>query len=553
MRWFPKTIEAGRLKWLFLFRLITGAFVTATIILIFINGRIPVSLQYWSNAVVIVVIATFGLAVVYYQLLPMVLGTGGQIVTQMLSDTLLASILIILTGGVESAIAFLLVIVVVNSSFLGGLRISFIAATISALAWAGIVDLHYYGYLPGLQPLAESISSTELALTILVNSGATYLVAILGGYLSSQLDISSQALETSQASFDRLSELNDSIIQSIDTALITMDKDGRILSINRAGRRILKLTFEQVRGQNWRKFFPELEGVILGESVKDLLTEGLSFKHVRTADQVELVLEINVMDLVDKENESWGQLLVAQDRTAISLMQAEVKRSEHLAAVGELAAGLAHEIRTPLAAMSGSWNMINNPNLEEADRNHLFVIIGREMDRLSTLVNDFLAYARPSSGNPQAIDLNQLINDQLHVFRSWKGQEVSITRLLDKIPRVFFDYGKLTQVLFNLLQNAIEAASPERPLQLVVATSISSERPGYVTLSVKDNGRGVPPDKLNNIFQPFFTTKPKGTGLGLATVWRIIRKGDGYIRVDSDERTGTVFTVTLPMASGGLQ
>ncbi|MDR0549239.1 MAG: PAS domain-containing protein [Deltaproteobacteria bacterium] len=547
MQWFPKTIEPGRLRWLFFFRMIANTFLISAIILIYINGRVPIFLQYWSNAVVIVVIASFGLAVVYYQLMPMFFGPGVQIVVQMLADTISASILIILTGGVDSAIAFLLIIVVVNSSFLGGFKISFIAATVSALAWSGIVDLHYYGYLPGLSPLGASMSATELALTILVNSGATYLVAILGGYLSSQLDISSRALETSQASFDRLSELNASVIQSIDAALITIDTQGRILSINRAGRRMFQVTHDDVRGRNWRQFFPEL--VVATNVADDLasLTEGLTVKHFRPTDQAELILEISLTDLVDKDNEPWGRLLVAQDRTAISQMQAEIKRSERLAAMGELAAGLAHEIRTPLASMSGSWSMLNNQKLTDEDRQRLIAIIGREMDRLSVLVNDFLGYARPSSGSPQAIDLNQLIYDQLHVFKSWKGEEVIIAKELGQIPLVFFDYGQLTQVIFNLLQNAIEAADSTRVLKLVVSTKLARARPGMVVMAVRDNGRGIKNDQMSHIFQPFFTTKPKGTGLGLATVWRIVREGQGHIQVASEKDQGTIFTVYLPV------
>jgi two-component system sensor histidine kinase PilS (NtrC family) len=548
LQWFPKTIVAGRLKWLFLFRLITNTFLTGTIILIYITGRVPAFLEYWSNAVVIAMIICFGLSVVYYQLMPLFFGTRVQILTQIAGDTFLASVLIVLTGGVDSAIAFVLIMVVINSSFLGGFKISIIGATLSAAAWAGIVDLHYYGYLPGMPALGETMTATELALTILVNCGATYLVAILGGYLSSQLEFSSQALETSQASFDRLSELNDSIIQSIDAALITTDKHGRILSINRPGCKILKVSFDEVRGQPWLRFFPELNESVPESELRSLLSEGVTVTHTRPSDRLELVLEISMMDLMDSDNESWGQLLVLQDKTALSRMQAEIKRSEHLAALGELAAGLAHEIRTPLAAMSGSWNMMNNHNLSQEDQKKLIVIIGREMDRLGTLVNDFLAYARPSVGNPQAIDLNHLINDQLHVFRSWKGEEVIITRELAEIPQVYFDYSQLTQVIFNLLQNAIEAAVPMRTLSLVVSTRLSEDRPGYVTLSVQDNGRGIPEDKIKNIFQPFYTTKPKGTGLGLATVWGLIRKGKGFIKVTSDQIVGTVFTINLPIA-----
>ncbi|MDR1607579.1 MAG: hypothetical protein LBT38_04120 [Deltaproteobacteria bacterium] len=548
MQWFPKTIDMGRLKWQFLFRMISNTFLLGAITLIYINGRVPIYLEFWSNVVAIAVIASFGFAVVYYQLMPMILGPGVQISLQMLGDTVLASILTILTGGVESSIAFLLVVVVVNSSFLGGFKVAFIAASVSSLAWAGIVDLHYYGYLPGLKPLGETISSSELALTILVNSSAAYLVAILGGYLSSQLAISSQALQTSQASYYRLSELNDSIIKSIDTGLITLDKLGRVQSINRVGSEILQIPPELAQYRAWSRLFPELAESNLFESKKYNPSDRLTFKHIRPTDQKELILEINVMDLVDKENESWGRLVAIQDRTAISQMQAEIKRNEHMAALGEMSAGLAHEIRTPLASLTGSWNMINNPSLSDDDRQRLLKIIGREMDRLDTLVNDFLAYARPTIGAPQPIDLNQLINDQLHVFRSWKGEEVSIAKDLELIPKVFFDYGQLTQVIFNLLQNAIEAAAPDRPLKMVVSTKLAQKPGDYVTLTIMDNGQGIPEDKIKNIFQPFYSTKPKGTGLGLATVWGLIHKGKGQIWVSSDQKNGTIFTLNLPVA-----
>jgi two-component system sensor histidine kinase PilS (NtrC family) len=528
--------------------MISNTFLLGAITLIYINGRVPIYLEFWSNVVAIAVIASFGFAVVYYQLMPMILGPGVQISLQMLGDTVLASILTILTGGVESSIAFLLVVVVVNSSFLGGFKVAFIAASVSSLAWAGIVDLHYYGYLPGLKPLGETISSSELALTILVNSSAAYLVAILGGYLSSQLAISSQALQTSQASYYRLSELNDSIIKSIDTGLITLDKLGRVQSINRVGSEILQIPPELAQYRAWSRLFPELAESNLFESKKYNPSDRLTFKHIRPTDQKELILEINVMDLVDKENESWGRLVAIQDRTAISQMQAEIKRNEHMAALGEMSAGLAHEIRTPLASLTGSWNMINNPSLSDDDRQRLLKIIGREMDRLDTLVNDFLAYARPTIGAPQPIDLNQLINDQLHVFRSWKGEEVSIAKDLELIPKVFFDYGQLTQVIFNLLQNAIEAAAPDRPLKMVVSTKLAQKPGDYVTLTIMDNGQGIPEDKIKNIFQPFYSTKPKGTGLGLATVWGLIHKGKGQIWVSSDQKNGTIFTLNLPVA-----
>jgi two-component system sensor histidine kinase PilS (NtrC family) len=550
MLWFPKTIEKSRQKWLFAFRLITNIFLTITIILIHINGRTPAFLGYWSNAIVLAMIMSFGLAVAHYKIWPSFLGPGPQIIIQMASDILWATVLIVLTGGCESAIVFLFIIVVINSAFLGGLKISFIAATLSTGAWAAIVDMHYYGYLPGLPPLAESINASELALNIMVNTGASYLVAILGGHLSSQLDISSQALVSSQISLDRLSELNENIIHSIDSGLITTDNADRILSINQAGRDILRVSSGEVIGRPWRFFFPELEHLERipskrGHSGDSL--EGLRFRHVRQVDQAELVIELNIMSLVDEDNEAWGRLLVLKDRTAMSQMEAEIKRSEHMAAMGELAAGLAHEIRTPLASMTGSWHMLNDQSqLASEDKSRLMLIIGREMERLDLLVNDFLSFARPPAGTPQPINLNELVDDQIRVLGSSRSEEAEFVLNLDPIPQVYFDKGQLTQVIWNLMQNAIEAALPGKKLRMEIRTAMSELRPGCVAMTITDNGRGIPEEHVKHIFEPFYTTKPHGTGLGLSTVWGIIQKGNGHISVRSSPGHETSFTLTLP-------
>ncbi|MDR1313910.1 MAG: hypothetical protein LBQ12_09500, partial [Deltaproteobacteria bacterium] len=194
MQWFPRKIEKSRQKWLFVFRLVTSIFVAGIIVILHLDGRAPNFEGRWAAATVLAVILSFGLAVTHYLIWPRLMGPPGQITIQVLSDISIASVLIVVTGGSESSLVILFILTVVNSAFLGGLKVSFIAATLATGAWAGIVDMHYYGYLPGLPPLGEHINSSELAVNILVNTGASYMVAILGGHLSSQLDISSQAL-----------------------------------------------------------------------------------------------------------------------------------------------------------------------------------------------------------------------------------------------------------------------------------------------------------------------------------------------------------------------
>jgi two-component system sensor histidine kinase PilS (NtrC family) len=554
MQWFPKTMEKSRLKWVFVFRLIIHTFLGLLILLIYINGRAPAILDYWTTAIFVVMIAGYVLAPCHYFLWPRLFGPPAQLLLQMASDIIVTSAVIILTGGCESPLSFAFIVVVINSVFLGGLRLAFVAATLSTMAWAAILDLHYYGYLPGLPALGEFMGATELALNILVNTGASYLVAVLGGHLASQLDISSQALHSSQTSLDRLSELNENIVHSIDSGLITTDNDGRILSVNQAARDILMITPISVLGRDWLTFFPELVEKSQNSHSDDVIynlnphrNKGFTFKHLRQSDGALLILELSILTLTDFHNESWGRLLVLKDQTAMVQLENEIKRTEHMAAVGRLASGLAHEIRTPLASMIGSWDMIRNHSLDLDGQAHLMTIIGREMQRLRDLVDNFLSFARPSAGNPQPVDLNLLIEDQVHVFSSWKGADASITVESGNIPKVYFDYGQLSQVVFNLIQNSLEASVIDRTTKLKISTSVDLIKDDMVCLSISDNGHGITEENIKRIFEPFFTTKSKGTGLGLAMVWGILRNGNASISVSSSPNVMTTFTVLLPI------
>jgi two-component system sensor histidine kinase PilS (NtrC family) len=553
MQWFPRKIEKSRQKWLFVFRLVTAVFVTAIIVILHLDGRAPDFTGSTAVATCAAVLVCFALAVTHYLVWPRLMGPPGQITLQVLSDILIASVLIVVTGGSESSLVILYIITVVNSAFLGGLKVSFIAATLATGAWAGIVDMHYYGYLPGLPPLGEHINSTELAVNILTNTGASYMVAILGGHLSSQLEESSRALVRSQSSLDMARELNDNIIHSIDSGLITVDKQNRVNTINQAAREILRVSAGEVVGRHWRFFFPELDAY--GEIPLRLPhardgAGGIRFMHVRPVDRAELMLELDMLALVDEDNEPWGGLLVFKDLTAISQMEEDLRRSEHLAAIGELAAGLAHEIRTPLSSMKGAWHMMlgGGPGLGAEDSQRLMRIVGREMDRLNLLVNDFLAFARPSAGDPQPVDLCELVESQLEVLRGWKREEASIALFGGDVPPVWFDRGQLTQVVWNLLQNAIEAADPDRGVKIEVEISRDDAADGFARLSVRDHGRGISAEHVKHIFEPFYTTKASGTGLGLATSWAILKKGAGNISVRSVPGVQTVFTLTLPLA-----
>jgi len=552
-------------RWLMILRLVISTFLLITLIIIKTHGNVQDVYLQWFEPGLAALALYYLLAVIYYHF-P---GRGRRTAafhqwTQILADLALAICLTMITGGGDSPLSFLFIIAIINGAFLGGIRTALVVATFSAALWGGIISLQDSGrlalWLPELGLNVGQTQSTYVALSgrlvrILINTGACYLVAFLSGHLAGQLFISRRALVRSQAHLDRLAELNENIIQSIDSGLITMDQSGLILSVNRAGLEIMGLSPPELVGRPWQLFFPQLEH-ILPRSPRDrpalFDAGGLRFEYPRASDGRELTLELNVLALKDTSGGVWGRLFVLKDLTSLSQMEEAVHKAENLAALGELAAGLAHELRTPLTSMTGAWHMLSEQNNEPEDQQRLISIIGREMERLAKLTNDFLSFARPARSTPRPFDLNALVTDQLRVFVTSIPEKVRVDSRLATIPPAYFDQDQFSQVLWNLLSNAVEAGDQAERLQITVETDLDPTWPDHVVLRVCDDGPGIPHENLTKMFEPFFTTKSTGNGLGLATVSRILHEGHGHITVSSVHRGLTTFTILLPRAGASL-
>jgi two-component system sensor histidine kinase PilS (NtrC family) len=242
------------------------------------------------------------------------------------------------------------------------------------------------------------------------------------------------------------------------------------------------------------------------------------------------------------DGRSLGTATVFQDLTRFRELELSAARSERLAAVGKLAAGLAHELRNPLASISGSVELLAVGAAAGAEDRKLLEIVMREAERLSKLVSDFLAFARPAPPRAASVSLPDLVHEVLRVFESDPhARQLELTEEL--APAVASaDASQLKQVLWNLLLNASEATPPGG--SLAVTTGISTA--GTVFVRVSDSGSGISPEDMERIFDPFFTTKPAGTGLGLATVHRVVEAHRGRIEVESRPGRGARFTVILP-------
>ena len=558
----PKLAQTSRQWLLVVLRTITSVFLCGALALIQTRGSANDIHLAWFQPGLAAVGIYLALALTFYRIRAGGLAAAFNAAAQVATDLALAICLTLITGVNASPFSFLFIIAIINSAFLGGLHFPLTVATLSAALWGGLITLQHTELLAEFMPqqayggpllAAETLLAVRLD-RILINTGACYLVAFLSGHLAGQLALSRRALVTSQVSLGRLADLNELIIQSVDVGLITTSQDGMILTVNRPGLRILGLTLEKMIGRPWPLLLPEpaRRAVPLGGRIGTAApTGGLRFKYTRKSDDRELTLELNALALASSGGESWGRLFMLKDLTSLIKMEEAVRKAERLAAVGEMAAGLAHELRTPLASLTGAWHMLaeDEEAAEPSYQKRLAGIISREADRLVRLTNDFLSFARPSKGSPSLFDPSALAADQLHIFTQTPRPGLQVECRLQPVPPAFFDRDHFCQIFWNLLANAVEAGARQDHLRLLVETGLTSEWPGYIVFKVSNDGPPIPAADLPRLFEPFFTTKPTGSGLGLATVNRLLQEGGGHIDVGFNPPDLTTFTVHLPTAA----
>ncbi len=234
---------------------------------------------------------------------------------------------------------------------------------------------------------------------------------------------------------------------------------------------------------------------------------------------------------------------VRRTRKELRIMEDHVKRVDKMAAIGEMAAGLAHEIKNPLASLAGSIQLLREDLRYDADHDRLMQIVLREADRLSSLVNNFLLYARPPAGKVEAMELHKVLLDTTELFQKDANNDGRIT-IIQNIPSdiwISMDPTHLRQILWNLLINASEAIDGQGVINVELQTSKNKQ----VIIKISDNGCGMSPEDLNHIFDPFFTTKASGTGLGLSIVHRTLEAYDALLDVESEMNKGTTFVLQI--------
>jgi two-component system, NtrC family, sensor histidine kinase PilS len=458
-------------------------------------------------------------------------------------DLVLITLLIHATGGAQSGYTFLFLVDVIAVSLLPKRFKPGNVAIASALLFIGISLLGYLRILPpirGQTVFPWDLTHEELVFRIVVFLAGVLSVAALGMSLYAKTREARERLVQHQHMAGDLASLHENTIRCLSSGLLTTTLDGTITTMNGAACEILGMSLPAPIGRRLGELLPSMAALSV-----DVLSPGhVSRQEVEAVhtDGTPRCLDVSSTPLSDHTGEIVGRVIHFQDLTELRSMEIAVRRAERLAGIGRLAANIAHEIRNPLASISGSVEVLRKQPCADPDAQQLIDIAVREVDRVNGLISGLLDYARPRTEDRQRLDLGEMVTEIAKVFEQ-ERRPVDIRVTTDLQPGATIDgaSGQLRQVLWNLLRNSAAAMPKGGEIHMAVARRERTNREDEILLSVSDTGIGIPREDLDHIFEPFFSRRPDGTGLGLAITARIIEEHQGRIEVSSQVGKGTTF------------
>lgn len=532
-----------QIYWFLFLRLLTASLLLGgTVVYHHYGGRQQLS-PFFLNALYFLIALTYLEAFASFFVAGKIKNSSVFLHAQITWDLVFSLGVIYITGGSDSPFSFLFIIVIICSSVFFPRKETFLVASAASIFYGSLVDLQYYGFLPYAEgyPFSGHLGIRDLFYTVFVNIVAFFLTALLSGMLAERLRKSESALRKKEVDYGELENLNRAIVSNIASGLLSINPLGRIRLFNGAAEAITGLKFHDVYNRDVREVFPEL--LVFADEMR-VVRRGEARFPVASGEIKTLGYASSLLS--DAQGGETGLLVSFQDLTELKEMELRLARIDRLAAVGQLASGMAHEIRNPLAAISGSVQLMLE--LKEFDdyEKRLMRIVIKEADRLSQLLTDFLQYARPRQPHVEGIDLLTL-GTEIVAVANGDARFQNIALRVNCMPAVIVsaDRQQLRQALWNLLINSAEAMSAGGTIWI----GFKAVKGGGEVL-VEDDGPGIPVEKRERIFDPFFSTKDRGTGLGLATVHAIVVAHGGEVKVEERAGGGTRFVLFFPGDDG---
>ncbi len=524
----------SRLSTLIAARVVIGTLLLGSAIMIQISrpGAFPV------DPFFALIGLTYALSVLYLATLRFAERHNWLVDLQFGADAMLVSAFIHVTGGIASNFSSLYLLPIIAASMIRSRRVAMQVAGLNAALYLALVLVQYVDVgLPPLvrrfTPLVELPTLGVARYTVAINLSGFFAVALLAGSLAESLRSAGARLEYASHEIRDLRKFNEYVINSLLSGLVTTDADGRILTFNRAASVILGISSAHaIRHDAFAVLQLPPDARARMASLSDTRALKIDTQH-RTGDGRSIDLGLTVSTLTFPDGRA-GFLFTFQDVTDVRRLERDARLQQRLAAVGEMAAGIAHEIRNPLASMSGSIQVLRGELSLSDEQAQLMDIVLRESERLNDTIKSFLAYARPQRFALARLDIRKVVQDAALLLRNSAEVREHHTIAVD-VPQdpvwCEADENQIRQVIWNLATNGLRAMGQRGRLVLAVATD--NDGSGATLLTVQDEGRGIPPEELDLIFQPFHSSFEKGSGLGLAIVHRIVTDYNGTINVSS--------------------
>ncbi len=464
-----------------------------------------------------------------------------QAILQVLADLGMVTLVVHLTGGIDSSLNFLYPLVIVVAAMLLPRTWAYLSAALAFILFGTVLELDYYGIIPSYSNSHPKLKALQVV--IFVNLFAYFAIAYLAGLLMTKLRQVDVQLKTASGALEDLQALHENIVQSMSGGVITTGPDGRITLVNRAAQQLLELSEIELHGRAVAELFQDpLPAIGAGRGGAEV--RYASPNAFRKTFRV-MVSALNVTARGDL-----GFVYTFDDLTEIRRLEREMRMQDRLAAVGRLAAAIAHEIRNPLTSIAGSVSMLSDTPALSQEEKHLLQIVTRESDRLNAIITDFLAYSRGKQYRFERVNLVALLEDTLTLLEhrlNLEGTGIQVQRTFQvREAWVLADGDKLKQVFWNFCENAVRAMQKGGGT-LAVALG---ERAADWEITFADTGPGMPPQQTEKIFEPFQSNFEGGTGLGLAIVYQIVQAHEGKVWARSETGKGTSFVLRLRRMQG---
>jgi two-component system sensor histidine kinase PilS (NtrC family) len=484
---------------------------------------------------------------------------GAVLTLQLVLEIAVDAAVVYHTGGIDSAYAVLFVLSILSASMVYELIGSVVVAALASGAYASIL-----WFENGLEFSLESLSllSDAAFYKVFLYVCTFFLVAFVSGYLAEKLKAKGEELRSASRELDQVKADTDEILTHLKSGLITIDASGRVVYFNRAAEEILEYSEVEVKGKDCREVFrqrmPQLaERITRAAKFNQEDSRGLLYIENRSKRKIPVGISTSILG--DSETGVRGVIAIFQDISEAMRLEEKVRTADRLAAVGELSAGIAHEIRNPLASISGSVEVLNQELSVTEENRKLLDLIIKETGRLNRILTDFLSYARIGPSLLSKVELGRLVDEVIEIASKHPSFEESICirKLFSSETRyVLGEENQLKQIVLNLLVNAMESMQgrwgeisiTDKTLEQLDQFYFKGEEPqetDWVPLAVVDQGKGMSEEQKEKIFLPFFSGKKNGTGLGLAIVQRLVNNLGGRIEFRSEKGRGSAFVVYM--------